>query len=859
MNSGGRKQMKRKIVGIFVCMLMIGGATLSATATLNIKTGSFCVGDGVVNVIIPIESYKIEKTTEGDILSAKDFGRLLVPGKPNLPSKIFSVAIPPGAKLVGISFDTKDVVLFGSYKILPSPLPRVVGEENPLLYEQELNRYNENYKSVYDSSNPYPASAVELVGMGGYRKYNLVDVRVNPFAYYPSSDKLIYHSAISLSIKYTIPEGFSSQDIMSDNLPQTEKIAKEIILNYDQAKNWYSSGLLGRDSYDYIIITTDSLTSSVTTLANWERNKGRSVNVVTTSWISNNYQGYDLAAKIRAFLLEKYPSSEWGIQDVCLVGSYNDVPMRLCWQDVGYGKPKTDYYYAELSLPDNQSWDSDGDHRYGENSDPIDFEAEINVGRIPWGDSAIVQSICEKSVAYEQNNNPSFKKNILLLGAFFWDNDPNPRTDNAVLMEYKTNPSNNPWMSDWTRTRMYEQGYSTYSMDYDLTYTNVRNIWSTGTYAFVDWAGHGSPTACVRYHPSETEFVDTDTCPYLNDNYPAIIFADACSNADTDYLNLGQSMLQHGGVGFVGSNKVALGCPGWSNPLSGSSQSMDYYFTSCCTSGDYTQGAALQWSLRQMYTNNLWDYVRYEMFEWGSLFGNPDLSMGSTSNPPDTPSITGPTQGAKNIEYTFSSVTTDPDGDQVYYRFDWGDGNASDWLGPYASGLTITATHSWSDLGTYDIKVRAKDTYGALSNWSEPLPISIILNDPPNTPQRPTGSASGKIHVQYTYNATTTDPDNDQVYYKWSWGDGNISDWLGPFTSGEIASAQHTWNTKGSYEIKVKAKDIQGFESNWSEPLLIKMPKNDLFSFHLYVLQCLEQLFERFPHAFLILRYLVSY
>ena len=53
------------------------------------------------------------------------------------------------------------------------------------------------------------------------------------------------------------------------------------------------------------------------------------------------------------------------------------------------------------------------DGRYGENSDPVDFYNEINVGRIPWSDFETVQHICEKSVEFEKNNDPSFKNNIL--------------------------------------------------------------------------------------------------------------------------------------------------------------------------------------------------------------------------------------------------------------------------------------------------------------------------------------------------------------------------------------------------------------------------------------------------------------
>ena len=86
-------------------------------------------------------------------------------------------------------------------------------------------------------------------------------------------------------------------------------------------------------------------------------------------------------------------------------------------------------------------------------------------------------------------------------------------------------------------------------------------------------------------------------------------------------------MLKQGGVGFLGSTKVAYGMPGWNNPNSGSSQSLDYFFTTCVTSGDYSQGQAHQWALLEMYTNGLWYYPKYEMFEWGALWGNPNLAM----------------------------------------------------------------------------------------------------------------------------------------------------------------------------------------------------------------------------------------
>ncbi len=578
-------------------------------------------GEIVVNV--PVEAYRVLEIKGEQEVSIEKFGRLLVPGKPNLPSKIFALAIPPGAELVDVTFEAGEGILLpGTYRISPAPLPRVIGREDPLLYERERQRYERNYRSVYESDAPYPEKVVQFVRTAGYRKYNLVDVRVTPFAYRPLSGQLTYYPDISVRVTYKL--GIESEVIV-DDLPGAESIAREIILDYSQAQSWYpQSPARAKGLYDFVIITLESLTDEVATLASWETSKGRNVQVVTTSWISSNYTGYDLAEQMRNFLRDKYPSGQWGIEDVLMVGGYDDVPMRRCYQNLGYGEPRTDYYYAELSQPDSLSWDSDGDHRYGEDTDPIDFYNEVNVGRIPWSDATTVQHICDKSVAYEQDNDPAYKKNILLLGAFFWDDDPNPRTDNAVLMEAKVDQ---PWMSDWTMTRMYEQGYSTYPMDYNLTWNNVKNVWSAGTFAFVNWAGHGSPTSSHIYHGTGEAFVSNSTCPYLNDDYPAIIFANACSNSDTDYLNIGQAMMEQGGVVFEGATQVALGCPGWNDPYDGSSQSLDYFFTTDVTSGDYTVGQAHQRALRTMYTYGLWSYLRYEAFQWGALWGNPDLGM----------------------------------------------------------------------------------------------------------------------------------------------------------------------------------------------------------------------------------------
>jgi len=132
---------------------------------------------------------------------------------------------------------------------------------------------------------------------------------------------------------------------------------------------------------------------------------------------------------------------------------------------------------------------------------------------------------------------------------------------------------------------------------------------------------------------------------------------------------------------------------------------------------------------------------------------------------------------------------------------------------------------------------------------------TFIYTRAPAKPSTPSGPPNGNVNHAYTYSSSTTDPDGDQVSYWFDWGDGTNSGWLGLYDSGATISGTYTWTKKGNYQIKVKAKDIHGVESIWSDSLPIKMP----MSYTLPGLHFLEHLFTRFPHIFPILRYLLGH
>lgn len=84
---------------------------------------------------------------------------------------------------------------------------------------------------------------------------------------------------------------------------------------------------------------------------------------------------------------------------------------------------------------------------------------------------------------------------------------------------------------------------------------------------------------------------------------------------------------------------------------------------------------------------------------------------------PNRPSISGPKQGMDRTWYDYTFSATDPEGDDLYYYIDWGDGFIDEWLGPFSSGEDITINHLFYFKDIYKIRVKVKDIYGTVSDW----------------------------------------------------------------------------------------------------------------------------------------------
>lgn len=195
------------------------------------------------------------------------------------------------------------------------------------------------------------------------------------------------------------------------------------------------------------------------------------------------------------------------------------------------------------------------------------------------------------------------------------------------------------------------------------------------------------------------------------------------------------------------------------------------------------------------------------------------------------------------IEFNFEDIPVNPG--KTYYLISYTDDQQGFfiWRGidsnPYPNGIAYSSVNNgetWKNEPDFDLCFK---TYG-------------LVNDPPEIPQI-NGPATGVKGEELQYFFVSTDPDEDNIFYCIDWDDGTGEVCIGPFTSGEEVPVNHSWNEKGRYKIKVKAKDIIGHDSDW-KTMVVKIPRNKKANDMLFL-----RFLERFPIIQKMLNFLTIY
>ena len=180
-------------------------------------------------------------------------------------------------------------------------------------------------------------------------------------------------------------------------------------------------------------------------------------------------------------------------------------------------------------------------------------------------------------------------------------------------------------------------------------------------------------------------------------------------------------------------------------------------------------------------------------------------------NVPDAP--TGPFTCVPDTAYVYSAIATDPNGDSVAVRFDWGASDTSDWTGWHSSGDVILLTHTWSDTGTYEVKAQARNRKLQSSDWSAALTVRVA----PRPPAVPSGPDTCFKDTTYSFKTVATDPHVDTVAIRFAWGDGDTSNWSPYVATGESVAMSHAWADSGNNKVTAQSRDRQLRSSGWSD------------------------------------------
>jgi hypothetical protein len=696
-------------------------------------------------------------TPQGQQIDIDTYDSFLLPGAPGLPAKHVLIALPPQSTLISAELHTSSFIRVpGIVHVAPvSPL-LPLDDGRSLAQCSPWNDYQEIYDQVYSSNEAYPQDMIQVKASGTFHCYPYLSLLVCPFQYYPDSGELYYVTDGVITITYSSPSSLPTEVMKSHQSPSFDEMStlfinSDLFTETNPLDKPETSGL--NEAFDYVIITTDALVSAVTSseFIEWKKSVGYSVKIVTiTDTDISDQPGVDLAEKIRNFLRSSYES--WGIRYVLLVGDITTIPMRYCYPnpenhrfdpfDYLSGEVPTDYYYADLSLPDAESWDADGDGYYGEyKQDYPDFLAEVYVGRIPTSDSSRITYTLNKLVFVEQDTG-AWKKHALHAGAFFYfaneDNTGSSAMDGAVLSYYIEQDI----MQNWTVSHYSEQqGLETSQYSWPAINQNAFiTDWREGAYAVVNWQGHGWTNGAARKvwtYDDGDEIPESNEIawPYfitsaslLDDDHPSVVTAVSCYIGCPEYDsngNLGIDLLTDPSSGaacaVVASARSPYGSEDW--PVTpGGSDAIIYEFNRYMITEKEPFGDALYHGKFYANYHYGWDsYPEYLDMYTFNLFGDPSMKLQGRSDnqPPETPIVTGPSRITRGQIATYTFSASDPEDDDIYLWIDWtGDSSDEQWEGPFTSGEHVIFNHSWEKQGSYTLRVKAKDDQGAESEWS---------------------------------------------------------------------------------------------------------------------------------------------
>lgn len=640
------------------------------------------------------------------------------PGKPKLPVVEKTFTYPTNVVITEVSYSIGQIrkePMQNQIELNPIPVP--VGQNDKQFSFQS---------SFYDHPHPYPQQWISYdVGRGlvdGKRSV-IVKVQCNPIQYYPEEHYIEKTESMTISIQYETTSEPTTVSTLAD------------------------------ENYDLLILTPEEFESNLEPLAVHKENRNISTKIVTLDQIYTGSffspEGNDDQEMIKYFIKNAY--DQWETEYVLLVGGKDHFPYRESHVYIGYHDDSeiivSDLYYADLYDENGtfETWDTNGNNKYAEYNwsgqyDDLDLYPDVYIGRLACIESDQVDSVVDKIIAYETQESfkKSWFKNIILIGGDSFT--PVHGDESGVNEGELANQHVLDAMDGFIGTKLWVSnaklaGFNPTGVD------RIMDSIDAGC-GFVHFSGHGSPNVWTTYpHNGTKQNMPTPLGSYRTDHIDAlqngydlpIVVTGACSvgkfqKNDRCFSWSFVSNPNGGGIASFGATGLGYACLGW--------EVTDYVIEKMALEMFKAYNVHEAKTVGEMWATAIMNYITPELYdsdyktieEW-QPFCDPSLALRedyiTPSEPPNSPTLTGPSTGKPGVQYTFNATTTDPDRNQVSYLFDWGDGSLSEWIGPVDSGTMINASHSWEDKANFTVRVKAKDEHGYESDWSNPLVVSM--------------------------------------------------------------------------------------------------------------------------------------
>jgi len=435
--------------------------------------GFATAGEITVDFDMPGSGYQMTAFEGGDYVYWPDGVSCMDEGRPDLPGTSFCFVIPQGTTVTSADVEILgESAVDGSYDILPVRVVPVGATPGPFQRDP----------SVYMDNQFFPGSPVLDIRNGNRTGFRLASVDFTPFRYDPVSGELQVITSAHITLTYEDDPSVPRLALTSAQIDHAQQILANIVRNPESLSSCRPARREGgTDWASWVAIGSSAQQSVIQPLVDHRNATGMSAEYVTTESIYSTYSGYDTQEKIRNYLVDAF--NNHGLMYALIIGDWGSTQRISSLYAGGMTLNETaDLYYSDL----DGTWDGDGDHLYGENTDGLDYYSDISVGRFSSNVNGQLTTMVDKTILYETaSESGAWRTSALLCGAALWP-------EYGYYGSFVCDSISKYIPPSWTQYKLYETpgGYHP---------TNQIDIINSGV-SYVSPQGHGYSSGIYWYN-----------------------------------------------------------------------------------------------------------------------------------------------------------------------------------------------------------------------------------------------------------------------------------------------------------------------------------------------------------------------